>query len=46
MNAPPGVPDWGTLGLAEAAGGAADAAPKVKTPVLLVEAPNTPAPRN
>lgn len=47
LNPPPGPPGWGVMeGLAGGAGEAADPAPKVNTPEVLLVAPNAPAPPN
>lgn len=47
LKPPPGAPGWGvTEGLAEGAEGAADPAPKVKTPEVLFGAPNALVPPN
>lgn len=47
LNPLPGAPDWGAMeGLAEGAGVPAAPAPKVKTPEVLLAAPNALAPPN
>lgn len=47
LNPPPGAPDWGAIeGLAAGAGEAADPAPNVNTPEVLLVAPNALAPPN